>query len=147
VRAHFPGANAIAVQNHVVATGDPVLYDQPIGRKVNAYQAVLTPLAVELPSADSDGAIALLGARPSPFSATTTLAYRLGAAAHVRLTVIDAAGRRVRTLVDEDGAAGVHTAAWNGADDAGQSAPSGVYFAVLEGPSGRSVTRLVKLGR
>ena len=36
---------------------------------------------------------------------------------------------------------------WNGADDAGHTAPAGVYFAVLEGAGERAVSRLVKLTR
>src|SRR4029079_5957418 len=42
VRAHFPGPPAIGVITTVIATGDVIAYDKPIGRKVNAYQAVAT---------------------------------------------------------------------------------------------------------
>lgn len=53
-------------------------------------------------------------------------------AAHVTLSVYDARGRRVRTLVDQDAAAGSFAARWDGRDAAGQRLGSGVYFARYE---------------
>jgi subtilisin family serine protease len=146
VRAHFPTAPAIGVINHVIQTGDVIAYDKPIGRKVNAYQAVATPLAAPGPGTPSS-ALALLGARPTPFAGSTTLAFRLGAAANVRLVIVDAAGRRIRGLIEGETPAGLHTAAWDGLDDARRAAPAGVYFAVLDGLESRAVTRLVRLSR
>ena len=145
VRAHFPSATPVGVILHVIQTGDAIAYDKPIGKKVNAYQALLQPLAVDGPTANAAGALEFLGARPSPFSGSTTLAYRLPAAGAVRLAIVDAAGRRVRSLVDGTVAGGIQTAAWNGLDDAGRRAPAGLYFAVLDSPAGRTVTRLVKI--
>ena len=52
----------------------------------------------------------------------------------VSVTVYDAAGRRVRTLLDaEPGRAGRNEVVWNGTDDAGRSAASGVYLVRLAG--------------
>jgi subtilisin family serine protease len=144
VRAHFPTAQAVGVMNHVIQTGEAIVYDHPIGRKVNAYQAVATPLGVLDPPL-AGGALALLGARPTPFTGATTLAFRLGATAHVRLGIVDAAGRRVRGLVDGTLPGGLRTAQWDGKDDAGRTAPAGIYFAVLEGEGARAVSRLVRL--
>jgi hypothetical protein len=77
--------------------------------------------------------LALAPARPNPSSAgrATTFAFALPAAGRVRVTLHDAAGRRVRTLLDRDAAAGPGTAAWDLADDAGVPVASGVYFALL----------------
>jgi len=148
VRAHFPTAPAIAVINHVIQTGDAIAYDKPVGRKVNAFQAVATTLAApDLGPPAGAGAIALLGARPTPFTGGTTLAFRLGTAARVRLVIVDAAGRRVRGLLEGQAPEGVHTATWDGLDDAGRTASAGVYFVVLDGLGSRSVTRLVRLAR
>ena len=148
VRAHFPTAAPVGVIQHVIQTGDAITYDKPIGRKVNAQQAVATTLAApNLGPRFDAGTITLLGARPTPFAGGTTLAFRLGSPGTVRLVIVDAAGRRIRGLVDGATPAGLHTAPWDGLDDAGRAAPAGVYFAVLDGLESRAVSRLVRLAR
>lgn len=67
-------------------------------------------------------------AGPNPMPPFAVLRYGLARAAWVRLTIADAAGRRVRTLVDGIEAAGEHEVAWNGRDGGGQAAAAGVYF-------------------
>ena len=47
----------------------------------------------------------------------------------VSVKVFDVAGRLVRTLLEDDRAAGtVHRVTWDGRNDAGESVSSGVYF-------------------
>jgi len=146
VRARFPGATAIGVMNHIKQTGDAIVFDHPIGTKVNAFQALVTTLdAPGRGSLPADAGFRLLPARPTPFASTTTLSFALPAPQHVRLTVVNAAGRRVRTLLDEDRQGGGHAAVWDGADDAGRRVPAGLYFGVLEGQGRRAVTRLVRI--
>ena len=66
---------------------------------------------------------------PNPFNPSTALAYALPRTATVRLTVYDALGRRVRTLVDsEEQPPGSYTVTWDGHDDAGRPVSSGVYL-------------------
>jgi len=49
----------------------------------------------------------------------------------VRLDVFDVSGRRLRTLVDRELAAGTTTVTWDGRDSGGQALGSGIYFARL----------------
>lgn len=70
-------------------------------------------------------------AGPNPMPGSMLLRYGLARAARVRLTIADAAGRHVRTLVDGTEAAGAHEAGWNGRDEGGQTVASGVYFVHL----------------
>jgi hypothetical protein len=70
----------------------------------------------------------LLPAAPNPFNARTNLAFELAAEGPVTLRLYDLRGRLVRTLHDGVLAAGLHGFDWDGRDDAGQSAGSGVYF-------------------
>jgi hypothetical protein len=91
-------------------------------------------------------AFALAPNRPNPFNPSTRLEYSLPAAARVRLTVYDVAGRLVRTLVDAELPAGAHAAAWDGTDDRGRTAPSGTYVARLEA-DGRVATGRMGLVR
>lgn len=71
-------------------------------------------------------------AYPNPFNPVTTLRYSLPQTTTVRLSVVDARGREVARLVDEQRAAGEHSVVWLGRDAAGRLAPSGVYLVRLE---------------
>ncbi|MBM3287106.1 MAG: glycoside hydrolase family 97 protein [Candidatus Eisenbacteria bacterium] len=65
---------------------------------------------------------------PNPFTGSTLIAYTLQSGAAVRLAVYAPSGRRVRALVDARQTAGRHAAIWDGRDEGGMSAPSGVYY-------------------
>ena len=60
---------------------------------------------------------------PNPFNPSTAISYQLSAVSVVKLTVYDALGRLVATLVNEEKPAGAHTVVWNA-----QNYPSGVYL-------------------
>ncbi|MEK7631710.1 MAG: peptidoglycan DD-metalloendopeptidase family protein [Patescibacteria group bacterium] len=60
---------------------------------------------------------------PNPFNPATTIAYSLPSATHVTLDIYNVLGQRVTTLVDEQQAAGEHTATWDA-----NPFSSGVYF-------------------
>ncbi len=70
--------------------------------------------------------------RPNPFNPTTAIRYTLESAGPARILVFDAAGVRVRTLVDGHHSRGPHEVVFDGRDDAGRSLASGVYFYRLE---------------
>jgi hypothetical protein len=86
---------------------------------------------------------------PNPFTGSTDLSFSLSpraSAGAVRLTMVDVAGRRVRTLVDGRMNPGTQLLRWNGADDLGRALPSGIYFSKLQTTEG-SKTRKVILTR
>lgn len=66
---------------------------------------------------------------PNPFLSVTHLAFELGEAGPIRLTIYDLLGRLVATLVEAPRPAGRHTVVWDAA-----GLPSGTYYARLEGP-------------
>ena len=70
--------------------------------------------------------------RPNPFRTSTRISYALPAASAARILVYDAAGRRVRALLDQRMPAGLHEVFWDGRDDAGRPVGSGVYFCRME---------------
>jgi hypothetical protein len=86
--------------------------------------------------------------RPNPFNPFTEIAYELpgGPPRRVRVAVYTADGRRVTTVVDAVQPPGPHATRWDGRDDAGRGAPSGVYFCVLE-VDGETRTRKMVLLR
>ncbi|PWB75889.1 hypothetical protein C3F09_01895 [candidate division GN15 bacterium] len=65
---------------------------------------------------------------PNPFNPTTQVSFALPKNAHVQLTVFNVLGQTVKTLVDEDMAAGNHTVTWNGRNSDGEQVSSGIYF-------------------
>jgi hypothetical protein len=73
---------------------------------------------------------------PNPFNPTTRIRYTVGAKqtqpVPVSLKIYNVLGRLVRTLVDEEKAAGNHRVTWDGRDDRGQELSSGVYLYRLE---------------
>ena len=69
---------------------------------------------------------------PNPFGPTTRLSYELRSEGPVRLTIYDAGGRAVRSLLNDRQAAGAYSVRWDGRDDAGRSLSPGVYFARIE---------------
>jgi hypothetical protein len=83
--------------------------------------------------------------KPNPFNPTTSIRFDLSEAAHVTISVFDAAGRLVRTLVDENRGVGVHVAEWDGRDAAGRVAPSGVYFTRMEAGKFVATSKMVMM--
>jgi len=76
---------------------------------------------------------ALYPSYPNPFNPSTTISYDLPAAATVRLTIYDIAGKLVRTLVaGETVGAGRHEEVWDGRNESGQVAAAGTYFYRLD---------------
>ncbi len=80
---------------------------------------------------------------PNPFNPNTCIAYQLPNAENVRLIVYNVLGEKVRTLVHARQAAGVHTAQWDGRDDAGKVLPSGIYFYRLKAGKFSAIKKMI----
>ena len=101
-----------------------------------------------VPTAVADGArpeaLDLAPAYPNPFNSQVQLELSLGRGGGARLEVFDVLGRRVRTVAGGFLGAGRHRFSWDGLDDDGRPAASGVYrVRLLHG--GRSLVRSVTL--
>ncbi len=66
--------------------------------------------------------------QPNPFNPTTTIRFTLPAREDVTLAIYDTNGHLVRMLVNDVQENGAHEVTWDGRDDAGVAAGSGVYF-------------------
>ncbi|MCH8011877.1 MAG: T9SS type A sorting domain-containing protein [Candidatus Marinimicrobia bacterium] len=71
-------------------------------------------------------------AYPNPFNAATTINYGLPELSQVTIIVYDLIGHEVITLVNGFVNAGFKETVWDGANAAGQSVPSGMYFYRLD---------------
>jgi hypothetical protein len=82
---------------------------------------------------------------PNPFTQSTELGIVLprgmeGASAS--LSVFDASGRLVRTLVDGPQRAGIHRIVWDGTDNRNRRVDAGIYFLKLDAGGHKLVRRL-----
>lgn len=122
-----------------VPPGSQVLYRvTAIDRAGNRGERVSqNPFTIEVATGVQDlpavTAFDLAPNSPNPFNPRTTIRFSLAAAADVRLTIFDARGRLVRTLVDDHRQGpSQHEAVWDGTDDRGTALPSGVYVYHLQ---------------
>ena len=65
---------------------------------------------------------------PNPFNPETIIRYDLPQPTEVILTLYNSLGQKVKTLVDREQTAGTYTVTWDGLDNDGARAVSGVYF-------------------
>jgi hypothetical protein len=65
---------------------------------------------------------------PNPFNPSTTISFNLGQPSRARLNIYNLVGEKIRGLVDGEFAAGEQRVVWDGKDDSGGQAPSGIYF-------------------
>lgn len=72
---------------------------------------------------------------PNPTATTSSIAFGLPRpGGEVSLRIYSAAGRLVRTLIDESLPPGHHSAVWDRRDDRGEEVASGIYLYRVEGP-------------
>jgi hypothetical protein len=69
---------------------------------------------------------------PNPFNPATTIKFSLETRGLVDLSVYNILGRKVKTLVSTEMDAGPHDVLWDGTDNSGDMAASGIYFYKLE---------------
>jgi PKD repeat protein len=82
---------------------------------------------------------------PNPFNPTTVIEYTLPEESDVRLEIFDIRGRRVRTLEAGLQDAGRHIKIWDGRDDQGDEAASGVYLYRLRSPNYSFARKMILL--
>jgi hypothetical protein len=65
---------------------------------------------------------------PNPFNPSTEIGFSVRIRSHVRMEVLNLLGQQVRLLEDRTFAPGQHRTTWDGRDNDGSPAASGVYF-------------------
>lgn len=136
-----------AMSTPIVSTDDVAAFEQPLhaiitgsGPQAIEYSTPITPV-VSAPHRSLE----LLPNHPNPFNPSTTIRFVLPERDHVRLSIYDAAGHRVATLVDEVRSAGMYSIEWNGTDWRGSRVASGVYVTRLESGSSSVTGKMVLL--
>ena len=82
---------------------------------------------------------------PNPFNAEVVLSYELPRAQPLSLVIYNAAGQQVRTLVSGVQEAGSYRLVWDGRDQQGRLAGSGIYLVRLRSPGGQLSQQLLIL--
>lgn len=82
---------------------------------------------------------------PNPFNLSTSIKYQLPAPGRVDLTIHDALGQRVRTLVNKKQPEGHYQVQWDGRNDFGGWVASGTYFYTLKAGESILISKLMIL--
>jgi hypothetical protein len=92
------------------------------------YERDLTPATDAPMVAAAISSFQLSAPAPNPFRGETAAHLTLARESEVSAVIVDAAGRRVRTVVNRRMGAGVARLEWDGRDDSGLVAAPGAYF-------------------
>ena len=82
---------------------------------------------------------------PNPFNPTTTFKYGVAVEGRVSIEVYDVRGRLVTTLLDEVVRPGSYEVIWDGTDNGGRRAASGVYLARFKAVDQTQLQRMTLL--
>ncbi|HDS01976.1 MAG TPA: T9SS type A sorting domain-containing protein, partial [candidate division Zixibacteria bacterium] len=82
---------------------------------------------------------------PNPFNAATRIQFRLMRSSRVTLDIYNLLGQKIRTLADRNFGPGEHQIIWNGRDESGDEAASGVYFYRLQTNLGTVSRKMIML--
>ncbi|UCH84509.1 MAG: T9SS type A sorting domain-containing protein [Candidatus Latescibacterota bacterium] len=88
---------------------------------------------------------AIRSAWPNPFNPTLTIAIELDRERHLRIEIYTIRGELVRRLENAARRRGVHRFVWDGTDDSGLQAASGVYLVRVESEGWRAHRKVVLL--
>jgi hypothetical protein len=143
--------NNMRVAHGYTPKSSPYLaYAESIGLGTRRYTLIRinNPSAVELEPAPEGGSydFALFPPRPNPFAGTSEIPFLLPRAGEAMVEVYNALGGRVRTLTRGTRTAGQHSVTWDGRDESGHKAASGVYLVRLAF-GGASIERSLSLIR
>jgi hypothetical protein len=110
-------------------------------------QVVETDISGVLPGQDLiPKSVQMVACFPNPFNPSTNITFTLGVEQPVTLTIHDVAGRLVRTLASRKVfQVGENAVAWNGKNDEGGLASSGIYLMRLEAGAELVVRKMVML--
>ena len=138
IGADFPGVleifngkiDDVCIYNRALSDADIV---ELMGQATPTAVATLTPR------------FSVRAAVPNPFNGESTVEYDLAAQDHIDIGVYDVAGHRVREIESGTRGAGEHVVRWDGREDNGTEAPSGVYFFRLKDAGQVLTERVVRV--
>ena len=82
---------------------------------------------------------------PNPFNPSTNIKFLLPYAVEVSLTIYNITGEKIKTLISSEMRNGSNEVVWNGNNENGQAAASGIYFYVLNYEKNRLSKKMLLL--
>lgn len=82
---------------------------------------------------------------PNPFNPTTEIEYKITEASKITIKIYNLLGKEIKTLVNDNLPAGIYKVQWNGADDFGHDAPSGLYLYRITAGDKSEMHRMTKM--
>jgi hypothetical protein len=119
---------------------------QLVNARFNDGRIPIQMVDLAAPASSRPSDLALHFNHPNPFNTSTVISFELAEPGFMRLDVIDLLGQRVRRLVAAERRAGSHHLNWDGLDDDGQPAATGMYLSRLRAGN-RELTRRMLLLR
>jgi hypothetical protein len=99
------------------------------GSRINYVVTVNSATAVEMVGSEIPTEFSVAQNYPNPFNPSTTIRFGLPKEAPVTLEVYNILGMRVRTLISgQTMYPAVYNVKWDGKDDSGVNAPTGIYI-------------------
>jgi hypothetical protein len=103
------------------------------------------PTAVEGDNAALPRRFSLAQNYPNPFNPSTVIAFSVPRKTDVKLEIYNVLGQTVRTLLACPLTAGDYTVTWNGDDNSGASAATGVYFYRIRTAENEATRKMILL--
>jgi len=83
---------------------------------------------------------------PNPFNPSTNITYYIPKSTFITVKIFDAAGKEIRELQNSEFKnRGSYTLSWDGRDNSGKAAASGIYFYRIESPDFASARKMLML--
>ncbi len=96
-------------------------------------------------SPDGAEGVSFSNGYPNPFGDSVAFDFFSGRWTYVSARIYDSSGRLIRMLLDEEPLLFGVTVEWDGTNDGGRQAASGVYFVEFESPQARQVVKIVRI--
>lgn len=107
--------------------------DGTCGSPLAPFGLTLPALRIDHPAAlDTPTTFSLCQNFPNPFNPQTTIRFDLPTEGWVELSVYNAVGQKVKTLIDRHTSSGYHSVIWHADNEGGENVKSGVYFYKLK---------------
>ncbi len=91
-------------------------------------EITVEPLGIDEMTKGVSSDISISMAYPNPFARLVHLGYSVNAPGNLQMTIYNASGQFLRSLMDSYSSEGSYTATWDGSDGLGNRVPPGVYF-------------------
>ncbi len=140
------GQGTVSHTSRYTFTDETIVYGSTYNYRLsdvnsNGESTVLQSLSITLESIPET--TALDAPYPNPFNPETRIRYHLAETSPVEVSVFNVLGSKVATLVDGEQPAGSYNVLWNGRDDAGSQAASGMYLIVFKSYAGVKTHKVV----